>query len=216
MGGYIPVPRPVRGIMKACVVSKNNVDSTIFWYYIHKRLLYVVKNCSVVASEAQAAVTSFLFLFLLSPFLFSIASHLLGVLSSPYLLRQLPPFRTSDPGSDLRGRVSTSINLISAVCRCACPSIPRDPLCSGRQDVLTNSSNTCVTSGSCTDCSRSCTGSVSTFNGLFDLEDDPREERNVIDSYPEVIVVNPTRCTMYWLLIINSTPPPFFCKCEAE
>lgn len=47
--------------------------------------------------------------------------------------------------------------------------------------------------GSCTDCSRSCTDDAGTFDGLFDLETDPREEHNVIALYPEVIIVNPTR-----------------------
>lgn len=40
-----------------------------------------------------------------------------------------------------------------------------------------------------------------TFDGLYDLETDPREEHNVIALYPEVIIVNPTRIVVSVLIL---------------
>lgn len=48
-----------------------------------------------------------------------------------------------------------------------------------------------------------------TFDGLYDLETDPREEHNVIALYPEVIIANPTRIVVS-VLISSVFFSPFY------
>lgn len=51
---------------------------------------------------------------------------------------------------------------------------------------MTNSNHTCYDIGECSDCGGSCTSGYNYTNWLFDLEDDPREEINLIELYPDV------------------------------
>lgn len=59
----------------------------------------------------------------------------------------------------------------------------------------------CAELGSCYECGVSCVDSATASDSLFDLEADPREETNLVDVYPEVIIVGPTAVSVAILYV---------------
>lgn len=64
------------------------------------------------------------------------------------------------------------------------------------QDPLVNHDRACLGMGACSTCGQSCVGVDNYTDWLYNLEDDPREENNLIHEYPDVSC---TVCVFFYL-----------------